>query len=28
VTYRESPMAHGIDPGYLRELAGWISVPR
>jgi phospholipase/carboxylesterase len=25
VTYRESPMAHTIDPGYLRELSGWVS---
>lgn len=24
VTYRESPIAHTIDPGVLRELAGWI----
>jgi phospholipase/carboxylesterase len=24
VTYRESPMAHGVDPGYLGELSGWI----
>jgi phospholipase/carboxylesterase len=24
VTYRESPMAHGVDPGYLSELAGWL----
>ena len=25
VTYRESPMAHTIDPGYLRELPGWLG---
>jgi phospholipase/carboxylesterase len=25
VTYRESPMAHSIDPGFLRELPGWVS---
>jgi len=25
VTYRESPMAHTIDPGYLDELRGWVS---
>jgi phospholipase/carboxylesterase len=25
VTYRESPMAHSIDPGFLRELPDWIS---
>lgn len=25
VIYRESPMAHGIDPGYLRELASWMN---
>jgi phospholipase/carboxylesterase len=25
VTYRESPMPHAIDPGYLRELSGWVS---
>jgi phospholipase/carboxylesterase len=24
VTYRESPMAHSVDPGYLHELAGWV----
>jgi phospholipase/carboxylesterase len=24
VTYRESPMAHTIDPGFLRELPGWV----
>jgi phospholipase/carboxylesterase len=24
VTYRESPMAHTIDPGFLRELPGWL----
>jgi phospholipase/carboxylesterase len=23
VTYRESPMPHTIDPGFLRELSGW-----
>jgi predicted esterase len=23
VTYRESPMAHSIDPAFLRELPGW-----
>jgi phospholipase/carboxylesterase len=25
VTYRESPMGHTIDPGFLRELQGWLS---
>jgi phospholipase/carboxylesterase len=25
VTYRESPMAHSVDPGYLDELRGWVS---
>jgi phospholipase/carboxylesterase len=25
VTYRESPMAHTIDPGFLTELRGWVS---
>jgi phospholipase/carboxylesterase len=25
VTYRESPMAHSIDPGYLHELAAWVA---
>ena len=25
VTYRESPMPHTIDPGFLRELTGWTS---
>jgi phospholipase/carboxylesterase len=25
VTYRESPMAHTIDPSFLRELPGWLS---
>ena len=25
VTYRESPMGHSIDPGFLRELAGWLT---
>lgn len=24
VTYRESPLPHAIDPGYARELTGWI----
>jgi phospholipase/carboxylesterase len=24
VTYRESPMPHTIDPGFLRELPGWL----
>jgi phospholipase/carboxylesterase len=25
VTYRESEMPHAIDPGYLRELTGWLE---
>jgi phospholipase/carboxylesterase len=25
VRYRESPMAHSIDPAYLSELAGWLE---
>jgi phospholipase/carboxylesterase len=25
VTYRESPMPHTIDPGFLRELPGWLE---
>ena len=25
VTYGESPMPHTIDPGFMRELPGWIS---
>ncbi len=25
VTYRESPMGHSIDPGFLRDLAGWLT---
>ena len=25
VTWRESPMPHSIDPGFLRELPGWIA---
>ena len=25
VTYRESPMAHTIDPGFLRELPAWVG---
>jgi phospholipase/carboxylesterase len=25
VTYRESPMPHTIDPGFLRDLQGWLS---
>jgi predicted esterase len=25
VTYRESPMAHSVDPEYLTELAGWTA---
>jgi phospholipase/carboxylesterase len=25
VTYRESPMAHTIDPGFMRELPAWVS---
>jgi phospholipase/carboxylesterase len=24
VTYRESPIPHTIDPGFLRELSGWL----
>jgi phospholipase/carboxylesterase len=24
VTWRESPMMHGVDPGYLTELAAWM----
>jgi phospholipase/carboxylesterase len=24
VTYRESPMMHGVDPGYLAELEDWV----
>jgi len=24
VTYRESPMAHTIDPAFMRELPGWV----
>lgn len=24
VTYRESPMPHTIDPGFMRELPGWL----
>jgi phospholipase/carboxylesterase len=24
VTYRESPMPHAIDPGFLGELRGWM----
>ncbi|HWC32271.1 MAG TPA: phospholipase [Actinomycetota bacterium] len=24
VTYRESPMPHAIDPGFVRELQGWL----
>jgi phospholipase/carboxylesterase len=28
VTWRESPMAHAIDPGFLRELPGWVSAAR
>jgi phospholipase/carboxylesterase len=24
VTYRETPMAHSVDPAYLHELAGWV----
>jgi phospholipase/carboxylesterase len=26
VTWRESPMMHGIDPMYLTELEGWLSL--
>jgi phospholipase/carboxylesterase len=25
VTYRESPMPHAIDPGFMRELPEWVS---
>jgi predicted esterase len=25
VTYRESEMGHSIDPGFARELPGWLS---
>jgi phospholipase/carboxylesterase len=25
VTYRESPMPHALDPGFLRELPAWLS---
>jgi phospholipase/carboxylesterase len=25
VTFQESPMGHTIDPGFLRELPGWLS---
>jgi phospholipase/carboxylesterase len=25
VTYRESPLPHTIDPGFLRELAPWVA---
>lgn len=25
VTYRETPMAHSVDPAYLTELAGWLT---
>ncbi len=25
VTYRESPMPHGIDPGFMRELPTWLG---
>jgi len=25
LTYRESPMGHSIDPGYLKELIGWVG---
>jgi phospholipase/carboxylesterase len=28
VTYREAPMAHAIDPTFLRELPDWISAAR
>jgi phospholipase/carboxylesterase len=24
VTYREAPLPHAVDPGFVRELAGWI----
>lgn len=25
VTYRESPIGHSVDPGFLRVLAGWLA---
>jgi phospholipase/carboxylesterase len=25
VTYRESPMGHSIDPGFARDLPGWVA---
>jgi phospholipase/carboxylesterase len=25
VTYRESPMPHAIDPGYVEELRSWVA---
>ncbi|MFN2490213.1 MAG: alpha/beta hydrolase [Actinomycetota bacterium] len=25
VLYRESPMAHGIDPGFVQEIAAWLE---
>jgi predicted esterase len=25
VTWRESPMMHGVDPAYLAELEDWVS---
>jgi len=25
VTYRESPMGHTVDPGFMQELAGWLG---
>jgi phospholipase/carboxylesterase len=25
LTYRESPMGHAIDPGFLRQLPGWLE---
>jgi phospholipase/carboxylesterase len=25
VTYRESPIAHTIDPAFMRELPGWLE---
>jgi phospholipase/carboxylesterase len=28
VTYRESPMAHTIDPSFLADLRGWVSARR
>jgi phospholipase/carboxylesterase len=28
VTYRESPMAHTIDPGFLADLRNWVSARR